>query len=423
MKPIVAIVGRPNVGKSTLFNRLIKEKVSITYKEPGVTRDRVYRETSWMGKRFILVDTGGLIPSASDSLLQAIRSQVEVALNQADVILFMVDAKEGLSPLDEEIARLLYKRGCILVVNKMDTKEGKANLSDFYRLGIERIFPISAEHGSGVIELLEEIIERIPKPSEEEDKDIARFVILGRPNVGKSSLLNAILGEERVIVDKTPGTTREPVETSFTINGKKYRIVDTAGIRRKARVKAEVEYFSILRAIRNIERSDVALLMIDAKEGITTQDKKIASLVEDRGKGLVVIANKSDLLTKDELKNLRREFYLRAPFLNYVPVVLTSAINGRGIRETLRTVELVFSEANKRVDKSLLEDTILPEIEHYPSRLKVSSISQVGIRPPTFVLRVKGRDSISENYIKFIKNTLRKYFGFQGNPIRVRFKF
>lgn len=422
MKPIVAIVGRPNVGKSTLFNRLIKERVSITYKEPGVTRDRVYRETSWLGKGFILVDTGGLIPSASNSLLQAIRGQVETALREADVILFMVDAKEGLSPLDEEIARLLYKRGCILVVNKIDAKDGNANLLDFYKLGIEKIFPISAEHGDGVIELLDEIIERIPESFEEEDKNIARFVILGRPNVGKSSILNAILGEERVIVDKAPGTTRESVETSFTINNKKYRIVDTAGIRRKARVRVEVEYFSVLRAIRNIEKSDVALLMIDAREGITTQDKKIASLVEDRGKGLVVVANKSDLLTKDELKNLKTEFYLRAPFLNYVPVILTSAIKGKGIKETLKTIELVFSEANKRIDKDLLKDTILSEIEHHPSKVKVSSIFQVDIKPPTFLLKIKDRDLVSENYIKFIKNTLRRYFGFQGNPIRIKFK-
>ncbi len=422
MKGVVAIVGRPNVGKSTLFNKLVGRRVSITLREAGITRDRIYKEAHWRGKDFILVDTGGMVPFTSNSLLLAIKRQVEAAISEADLILFLVDAKEGLSPLDEEIMDSLRGRDFLLVANKMDAKKAQENLPEFYKLGVDKVFPISAEHGDGVAELLDEIMRRLPVGLKSEEEEVTRFVILGRPNVGKSSLLNTLLGEERVIVDEKPGTTRDAIETPFNFKDKRYIIVDTAGIRRKARVEREVEYFSIIRAIRNIESSNVALLMIDAQEGITFQDKKIANLVEEKGKGIVVVANKIDLLSKRERETLRDEFLMRAPFLSYAPLVMTSVVKREGIEEVMRAVEMVFSEAKKRMGKRILKDTILPEIGRHPSVIRISSISQIGITPPRFLIRVDRPEKVRRGFLKFIKNTLRNYFGFRGNPILIEYK-
>jgi GTP-binding protein len=422
MAGIVAIVGRPNVGKSTLFNRIVGRRVAITLEEPGITRDRIYKEAHWQGKEFIVVDTGGLVISPDASLLKQIKLQVEVAIREADGVILVVDGREGLTPVDEEIGRDLRKKGkeFLLAVNKIDAKPTRGNINEFYKLG--QPFAITAEHGTGVAELLDEVVKCLPR-TEPETEEAIRLVILGRPNVGKSSFLNSLLGEYRVIVDDQPGTTRDAIETGFSLHNQHYRIVDTAGIRKKARVKADVEYFSVIRAIGNIKAADVAILIVDLTEGATGQDKRIAALVEDAGKGLVIAGNKVDTLTKAGRKPAQANVTAALGFVSYAPFIFTSATKKEGIVETITAATQVFAQAQKQIDKELLHSTVLAEIKRRPPKsCEIYLLRQTGTRPPEFTVRVN-KPELDTGYIRFIKHQLRNYFGFQGNPIKIKIEY
>ncbi len=419
MTGIAAIVGRPNVGKSTLFNRIVGKRVSITFEEPGITRDRIYKEARWQGKEFIVVDTGGLVLNPDASLLKEIQLQVEVAVTEADVIILVCDGKEGLTPVDEEIGRNLRKQAkeFLLAVNKIDAKSGRATVNEFYKLG--RPYPMSAEHGTGVAELLDEVVRHLPEV-ESRAQEAIRLVILGRPNVGKSSFLNTLVGEYRAIVDEKPGTTRDAIETDFSVENQRFRIVDTAGMRKKSKVTADVEYFSVIRAISNIKSSDVAILLIDLTEGPTGQDKRIAALVEEAGTGLVIAGNKVDKLTKAERTTARSAVNAALGFVNYAPYIFTSATKGEGIEATIMAATEVFAEAQKQIKNDLLKTTVWREIErHPPKNCEILSLRQSGSQPPEFTVRVT-KPKLDVGYIRFIKHQLRNYFGFQGNPIRIK---
>ncbi|HIE09031.1 MAG TPA: ribosome biogenesis GTPase Der [Armatimonadetes bacterium] len=443
--PLVAIVGRANVGKSTLFNRLIKRKAAVVHDKPGVTRDRIYGTARYMGHVFDVVDTGGI--GASGELEEQVRKQAQVAVEEADVIVLLTDGIEGLHPIDEELADMVRKSGkpVILAVNKMESP--KRDVSEFYRLGLGEPFPISALHGTGVEDLCEEIVSWLPKvePPEEEAVHIA---IVGRPNVGKSSILNAIVGEERAIVHEQPGTTRDAIDTPMTWDGQRVVLIDTAGVRRRSKVKEALEYFCVVRALRAIRRCDVALVVIDSVEGVTDQDKKIAGYAEEEGKGIVLVANKWDLVKaeverrKREAKGeevsereLQRTFKLVAKdyerivregfwFLPYAPVVLTSAVTGEGIERLIPTALRVQEERRKRVPTGRLNRVIQEAVaSHQPppkgtKRGKIYYATQPRVEPPTFVFFVNDPDLFPQEYLRYLERKVREAFGFEGTPIK-----
>ena len=424
-KPIVAIVGRPNVGKSTLFNRVIGERLAIVEDVPGITRDRLHRETAWMEKSFLLVDTGGITGNKNDPLNVKVYNQVQLAIEEADVIWFVVDAREGLHPLDREIADLLRKtkKPLILVANKVDTYD-PALASDFFALGFGPPLLVSAEHALNLGDLLDQTVAEFPAQQQEEE-DVIRVALIGRPNTGKSSLLNALLGEERVIVSPIPGTTRDAIDTPFQYQGTNYILVDTAGIRRKARVEEAVEYYSVLRAIRAVERADVVLVVLDATDFLAEQDKKVAGIAHEAGKAVILVVNKWDLVEKDDrtaktyLEKLRAEL----SFLDYAPVLFISAKTGQRVPKVLPEVFNVANEYSKRIPTRVLNQLIREALfrhqppSHKGQQLKVYYATQVKVKPPTFQLWVNDPSLMHFSFRRFLENQIRANFGFTGAPV------
>lgn len=435
MKPIVAIVGRPNVGKSTLFNKLIGDRVAIVDDQPGVTRDRLYRETEWAGKEFVLVDTGGLEPRNNDFMMSKIKQQAEVAMNEADVILFVVDGKNGLNPLDEEIAYLLRKKNkpVILCVNKIDNFQTQQDdIYDFWGLGFEHLVPISGEHKVNLGDMLDLVVELINTHVEEyEEEEGLKLAIIGRPNAGKSSLVNRLSGEERTIVSNIAGTTRDAIDTLIEFDGNKYILIDTAGIRRKSKVEESLEYYSVLRAIKTIKRADVCIWMIDGSEGLTEQDKRIAGIAYEEKKPIIIVINKWDAIPdkkNDTMKKMRAELYTELPFLSYAPIEFVSALTGQRTTNLLTHAENIFAEYNKKISTGLLNTVINEAIimNNPPTRkgrvVKINYATQIATAPPKFALFCNYPELVHFSYGRYIENKLREAFGFEGSPIDVIFE-
>lgn len=435
MKPIVAIVGRPNVGKSTLFNKLVGDRVAIVDDQPGVTRDRLYRETEWAGKEFVLVDTGGLEPRNNDFMMTKIKQQAEVAMNEADVILFVVDGKNGLNPLDEEIAYLLRKKKkpVILCVNKIDNFQAQQDdVYDFWGLGFEHLIPISGEHKVNLGDMLDLVVDIIDQTVEEyEEEEGLKLAIIGRPNAGKSSLVNRLSGEERTIVSNIAGTTRDAIDTAIEFDGNRYILIDTAGIRRKSKVEESLEYYSVLRAIKTIKRADVCIWMIDGSEGLTEQDKRIAGIAYEEKKPIIIVINKWDTILdkkNDTMKKMREELYAELPFLSYAPIEFVSALTGQRTTKLLEHAEAVFAEYNKRISTGLLNTVISDAIimNNPPTRkgrvVKINYATQISTAPPRFVLFCNYPELVHFSYGRYIENKLRESFGFEGTPIDVIFE-
>ena len=435
MKPIVAIVGRPNVGKSTLFNKLVGDRVAIVDDQPGVTRDRLYRETEWAGKEFVLVDTGGLEPRNNDFMMTKIKQQAEVAMNEADVILFVVDGKNGLNPLDEEVAYLLRKKKkpVILCVNKIDNFQAQQDdVYDFWGLGFEHLIPISGEHKVNLGDMLDLVVDIIDQTVEEyEEEEGLKLAIIGRPNAGKSSLVNRLSGEERTIVSNIAGTTRDAIDTAIEFDGNRYILIDTAGIRRKSKVEESLEYYSVLRAIKTIKRADVCIWMIDGSEGLTEQDKRIDGIAYEEKKPIIIVINKWDTIPdkkNDTMKKMREELYAELPFLSYAPIEFVSALTGQRTTKLLEHAEAVFAEYNKRISTGLLNTVISDAIimNNPPTRkgrvVKINYATQISTAPPRFVLFCNYPELVHFSYGRYIENKLRESFGFEGTPIDVIFE-
>ncbi|HET7578568.1 MAG TPA: ribosome biogenesis GTPase Der [Bacillales bacterium] len=428
-KPVVAIVGRPNVGKSTIFNRVAGERLAIVEDIPGVTRDRVYHPAEWLGREFNLIDTGGIVLSSEPISVQ-IRQQAEIGIDEADVLIFMVDGKEGLTSADQEVAQILYRsnKPVVLAVNKIDHPKQSEEIFDFYSLGLGEPYPISGAHGRGVGDLLDEVIGHFPDQNEDEyDETVIRFSLIGRPNVGKSSLVNSILGRERVIVSDVPGTTRDAIDTSFTRDGQDYVIIDTAGMRRRGKVYENTERYSVLRARRAIERSDVALVVINGEEGIIEQDKKIAGYAYEAGRGIIIVVNKWDAVEKDDrtMRNFEKEIRNHFSFLDFAPILFVSAKTRQRLNKLLPMVEQVDENHSLRVKTSVLNDCIMDAVAMNPTptrkgqKLKISYATQVSVKPPTFVIFVNDPERMHFSYERFLENQIRETFGFQGTPIRI----
>jgi GTP-binding protein len=432
-KPVLAIVGRPNVGKSTLFNKLAGRRISIVEDFPGVTRDRVYAEGEWLNRKFTMIDTGGLEPNSTDIILSQMRRQAEIAIELADVILFMVDAKEGVVNADEEIAQMMRvtKKPVILVVNKSDKPDLPESFYDFYTLGLGEPIAVSSVNALNIGDLLDLIFEHFPDYDEEEaDEDLIRVSIIGKPNVGKSSLLNQLFGEERVIVSPIAGTTRESIDTEIKINDKRYRFIDTAGIRKKKKVNENVEHYSVLRALASITHSDISLLIIDAEEGVTEQDKKIAGYAHEEGKGIIIVVNKWDLIAKDNktfneyTKTVKNEL----AYLTYAPIIFISAKTGQRVMQVIEMIDYVHQNQCFRISTGFLNDVINEAImlNQPPSdkgkRLKIYYVTQVAVKPPKFVVFVNDKGLAHFSYMRYLENKLRDQFNFEGTPIVLTIK-
>ncbi len=430
-KKIVAIVGRPNVGKSTFFNVLAGENISIIKDTPGVTRDRIYADCSWNGTVFQIIDTGGIEPESEDIILKQMRRQAELAMDIADVIVFLTDVKAGVTQSDEEVALMLRhtKKPVVLVCNKCDrVGEPPAELYEFYNLGLGDPFPISAGKRLGIGEVLDEIYSKFNNIDDNiEDEDAIKVTIIGKPNVGKSSLVNKILGEERVIVSDIAGTTRDAIDSRFQNEFGKYIFIDTAGIRRKNKVYEKLEKYSIVKAKAAIDRANVCLLVVDATEGVTEQDEKIAGLAHEAGKGVIIIINKWDLIEKENytLENYKKQVYEKLAYLSYAPILFISAATGQRVNKIFEMINEVDKNNDLRVPTGLLNDTLAEAIAitQPPSdkgkRLKIYYITQVRTRPPTFVIFVNNKDLMHFSYVRYIENHLRKQFGFNGTPIHM----
>lgn len=429
-KPIVAIVGRPNVGKSTFFNQIVGKRISIVDDQPGVTRDRIYADAEWLNRKFTLVDTGGLDTESDDELLVHIRRQVEIAIDTADVIIFLVDGQVGVTPADLQIANFLRKtrKPVVLAVNKIDNYKDESMVLEFYSLGLGEPIGISSIHKRGIGDLLDRVVKHLPdKEVEEEEDQIIKIAVVGRPNVGKSSLVNRILGEERVIVSDIPGTTRDAIDTLFEMEGKEYVIIDTAGIRRKSRINEALERYSVLRALAAIRRCDVALIMLDATQPVAEQDAKIAGLVHDEGKASVIVVNKWDLVEKDTytMEEYKNRILQRLGFIAYAPMVFISAKTGQRVHRVLELVDEVYSRYTMRVSTGVLNDCISDAVAVAapPSEkgrmLKIYYATQVSVKPPTFVLFVNDPELMHDSYQRYLENYLRKTFGLTGTPIRL----
>jgi GTP-binding protein len=425
--PIVAIVGRPNVGKSMLFNRITGTRTAVVDDQPGVTRDRNYHETEWSGRPFVIVDTGGLVPTDQEGMSGMVRVQAESAIEEADAILFVVDRTTGPSAVDTEIASLLRRseKPILLAVNKVDGAAGELDVHEFHQLALGDPIPVSALHGRGVGDLLDLVIRAIPEVPPEEGEPGIRVAILGRPNVGKSSLVNRIVGQDVVIVDSSPGTTRDPIDTALELDGQRYVLVDTAGLRKKSRVKRGVEFFSAMRALRAVERSDVVVLVVDATEKLSSQDARIAGFAEEAGKGIVIAFNKWDLIEKDERTagEFVRHVEDELSFVPYLPVVHISALSGQRVRRVLTIARDVYEEASKRIPTNEVNETILKAVERRPPRgghrANVLYATQVDVRPPTFVVFTSDAGAVDHNYRRYLANQLRTEYGFVGTPIRI----
>lgn len=428
MRPIVAIVGRPNVGKSTLFNKLVGKRVSIVEDTPGVTRDRIYAEVEWLNKYFTLIDTGGIEPKSDEIILSKMRQQAELAMDTAHVILFIVDVKNGLTPQDQEIAVMLRKtkKPIILVVNKVDNRNLPDNFYDFYELGLGEAHPISGVNGLGIGDLLDEIVSHFPDNLDTEyAEDVTKVAIVGKPNAGKSSILNRLLGEERVIVSPIAGTTRDAIDTYKEIAGKKYLFIDTAGVRKKNKIEENIEKYSVIRSYTAIERADVVLMVIDASEGISEQDSKIAGMAHDAGKCIVIVVNKWDLPEKDNdsIKKYTKQIREELPFMMYAPIIFISALTGQRFGQIKESIDYVIEQAARRIPTGLLNDVIGEAVmlNQPPSdkgrRLKVYYATQVGVKPPTFTIFVNSNELFHFSYQRYLENKIRENFGFEGTPL------
>ncbi len=428
-KPIVAIVGRPNVGKSTLFNRLAGMRKAIVEDMPGITRDRIYEQSEWEGRDFIIIDTGGIRTGEKDVLATEIRRQAELAIDEADVIMMVVDAREGLTQEDESIAEILRRttKPIVLVANKVEDFRGQPQYYEFFALGLAEPIPISAMHGLNTNDLLDEVVSYFPDSEEPEEKGLnTRIAVVGRPNVGKSSLVNTILGEDRVIVSDIPGTTRDAIDTHFEYGGTSYILVDTAGIRRKARISDTTERYSVIRALKAAERADVVLIIIDATEGVTEQDQRIAGYVHERGRASIIVVNKWDLIVKDGKSMTAYDEDIREDlkFLAYAPILYVSALTGKRVSKILELVDFVAEQHYRKVRTSDLNRLISEAMLLNPppgagkKKLKVYYAAQVKTGPPTFVLFVNDPELMHFSYVRYLDNRFRESFGFEGSPIR-----
>ncbi|AMY04747.1 ribosome biogenesis GTPase Der [Staphylococcus condimenti] len=428
-KPVVAIVGRPNVGKSTIFNRIVGERVSIVEDTPGVTRDRIYSSGEWLTHDFNVIDTGGI--ELTDAPFQTqIRAQAEIAIDEADVIIFMVNQREGLTQTDEMIAQMLYKtnKPVVLAVNKVDNPEMRTDIYDFYALGFGEPFPISGSHGLGLGDLLDEVANNFKDEEDDEyDEDTIKLSLIGRPNVGKSSLVNAILGEDRVIVSNIAGTTRDAIDTEYSYEDQDYVLIDTAGMRKKGKVYESTEKYSVLRALKAIERSNVVLVVLDAEEGIIEQDKRVAGYAHEEGKAVVIVVNKWDTLEKDSktMKKFEDKVRQEFQFLDYAPIAFVSAKEKQRLRTLFPLIKEASENHKKRVQSSTLNEVITDAISMNPTptdkgrRLKVFYATQVAIEPPTFVVFVNDAELMHFSYKRYLENQIRDAFGFEGTPIRI----
>ena len=430
MKPIVAIVGRPNVGKSTLFNKLIGERLSIVKDEPGVTRDRLYRETEWSGKEFILIDTGGLEPKTNDYMLSKIKQQAQVAIDEADVVLFLVDGRAGITGLDEDVATILRKRDkkVVVAVNKIDNyMKDRDKILEFYSLGFEDVIGISGEHKTNLGDLLDAIVEKFPKKKNKEISQGLSIAVLGRPNAGKSSLVNKLLNEERSIVSEIAGTTRDAIDSDLNYKGERYTLIDTAGIRRKSKVEDDVEYYSVLRAVKSIQRADVCVLMLDATELLTDQDKRVAGLIFDEKKPIIIAINKWDLIEKDNnsVKSFTDLVKADLAFLDYAPIVTMSALTGKRTINILDIAKDINEEYHKKISTGLLNQVLAEMISQNPvptrkgRAVKINYATQIGVAPPRFVFFSNNPELVHFSYRRYMENKLREYFGYEGCPIEI----
>lgn len=430
-RPIVAIVGRPNVGKSTLINRLVGSRESIVDDQPGVTRDRIYFDIEWTGKQFTVIDTGGIVPGMEDEIMLSIFTQVEIATEEANAIIFVVDGKEGYTAVDEDIANMLRKtkKPVFLAVNKIDTPDRLNLINDFYSLAIGEPYPISAMHGSGGVgDILDEVTKVLPDFIPDEEEPPIKLAIVGKPNAGKSSLVNALLGEERVIVSDVSGTTRDTIDTNINYEGTKFTLLDTAGIRKKARVDYGVEKFAVTRAIKAIQNSDVTVLIIDATQGMTDQDKKISEISNDAGKGIILVVNKWDLIEDKESNTINKfEKAIReeAPFLSYANIIFISALTKQRIHKIFPMAIESYEFSHKKVATSLLNRIVLeafalnPPVSEKGKRLKAYYSTQISVVPPSFVIFVNDEKLMKNSYKRYLENKLREAFGFYGTPIRI----
>jgi len=430
MKPLVAIVGRPNVGKSTLFNRLVEEPRAIVEDLPGTTRDRLYADAQWGGVAFTLIDTGGLVLWTEDELTMQVRRQVELAMAEAEAILFLVDVAEGLTVGDEEIAELLRvsQKPLFLVVNKADNEARRLAATEFYSLGLGEPYPISALHGTGMGDLLDALVASFPPREEVEEAEGVRVAIVGRPNVGKSSLLNALLGWERAIVSESPGTTRDAIDTQMSWDSQLVTLIDTAGIRRRGRVQRGVEQYSVLRALRAIQRAHVVVLLLDAPQGVTAQDAHIAGYVMEEARGIVLVVNKWDLMQEADLSEYAKEVRQAFRFIPFAPLLFVSALTGRRVGTVLETALRVYQERLRRVPTSGLNRLLREAVaSHSPpskrgKRLRFYYATQAEVDPPTFVFFVNDPQLVHFSYRRYLENRLREAFGFEGTPLRLYFR-
>ena len=429
-KPIVAVVGRPNVGKSTLFNALAGARISIVKDTPGITRDRIYADVSWLNYNFTLIDTGGIEPDSKDIILSQMREQAQIAIDTADVILFMVDVKQGLVDADSKVADMLRRSGkpVVLVVNKVDSFEKfMPDVYEFYNLGIGDPLPVSAASKLGIGDMLDEVIKLFPqgKNTDEEDER-PRIAVVGKPNVGKSSLVNRLLGENRVIVSDIAGTTRDAIDTAVKYNGQEYVFIDTAGLRRKNKIKEELERYSIIRAVTAVERADVVLVVIDATEGVTEQDAKIAGIAHERGKGIVIVVNKWDAVEKDDKTIYRHTEKIRQilSFMPYAEIMFISAKTGQRTGKIFEMIDMVIENNSMRIATGVLNEIVSEAVamQQPPSdkgkRLKIYYVTQVAVKPPTFVIFVNDKQLLHFSYTRYLENRIRDAFGFKGTSLK-----
>ena len=434
IKPVIAIVGRPNVGKSTLFNRIAGKPKAIVIDEPGATRDRNYTDCVWEGKAFTLIDTGGFEPASEEMILVQMREQTNLAIEEADAIIFLMDGKEGLTPSDMEIARQLRGRSknIFYAVNKVDGDRHKELLSEFYRLGIEQFYSLSAQHGLGVDEMMFTITKDFPasENNEHDKNEPIKIAIVGKPNVGKSSLVNKILGKERNIANPTPGTTRDAIDSPIKVRGKNYLLIDTAGIRKKTKISLTLEKYSVVQALKTINRCDIALILIDAEEGLTEQDTKIAGLAFERGKACIIVVNKWDKIEKDNssVGKFSDDIKDKLKFMDFSPIIFVSALTGQRASKIFELIEAVYEQYNKRVTTAQLNDLIEKSVKKNPMpraqnrQQHISYATQVDVKPPTFVLFVSNVKGMHFSYERYLINQIRSAFNFDLVPIKIIFR-
>lgn len=427
--PTIAIVGRPNVGKSTIFNRIAGERISIVEDTPGVTRDRIYTTGEWLGREFSIIDTGG-IDLGDEPFMDQIKHQAEIAIDEADVIIFVASGSEGITDADELVAKILYRsnKPVILAVNKVDNPEMRNDIYEFYALGLGDPFPVSGSHGLGIGDVLDEAVKHFPNTSEEEDEDTIKFSLIGRPNVGKSSLINAILGEDRVIVSDIEGTTRDAIDTYFeSEEGQKFLMIDTAGMRKRGKVYESTEKYSVMRAMRAIERSDIVLMVLNAEEGIREQDKRVAGYAHEAGRGIIIVVNKWDTVKKDTntMRDFEAEIRDEFQYLDYAPIIFVSALTKQRLNKLPELIETVSMNQNLRIPSALLNDVVMDAVAINPTptdkgkRLKIFYATQVAVKPPTFVIFVNEEELMHFSYARFLENQIRKAFTFEGTPIKI----